>query len=919
MPLATENTLEKDFPLKDDIRLLGMLLGDTLRQQEGELTYQLIERIRQAALKLHREPSEQEREALRQVLNGLSDEHTIKVVRAFSLFAHLTNIAEDLHHNRRRRAYLKAHAAPQVGSLALALQRLKRAHISPSKLQSFFRKARMSPVLTAHPTEVQRKSVLDTQLALSRRLAARDRLDMTPEEEYDNTEAMRRDIISLWQTNELRAFKLTVADEIENGLTYYRYTFMRQLPKLYLDLEKLCGDYFGAAGIFHLPAFFRLGSWIGGDRDGNPFVDAAVMKHAADRHAAQALGWYLEEVRALQNELSLSTAHIQPSPALLQLVQTATDKPANRAEEPYRVALGGIYARLMATLRQWLPDGKTSQAHAYPTPKALGEDLSVIADSLLAHRSDALANGRLKHLRRAVEVFGFHLAPLDMRQHSGVHESVVSELLQVAEVHADYISLDENARIALLLQEIQTKRPLYSPFAHYSELASKELAILRQAADLHRQFGRDALPNYIISNTSAASDLLEVALLLKEVGLLRPSQTPYLAVNIIPLFETIADLRGCGQIMQTLFGLPYYRQLLASRNQTQEVMLGYSDSNKDGGFTTSNWELYKAEITLVDVFQQAGVELRLFHGRGGSVGRGGGPSYQGILAQPAGSVNAQIRITEQGEVIASKYANPEIGYRNLETLIAATIEATLLPPPAAAEALSEYHAIFDELSQTAFHVYRDLVYETDGFTDYFGMTTPISEIRQLNIGSRPAARKGSNRIEDLRAIPWVFSWGQCRVIIPGWYGFGSAITRYLDQSGAAGLAQLRQMYQTWPFLQALLSNMEMVLSKTDLNMGARYAELMPDEDIRNRVWGKIAAEHARTLEAHLAITGQRTLLESNQTLSRSIANRFPYLDPINHLQLELLKRYRAGDNDEKVKRAIHLTINGIAAGLRNSG
>jgi glycosyltransferase involved in cell wall biosynthesis len=330
-------------------------------------------------------------------------------------------------------------------------------------------------------------------------------------------------------------------------------------------------------------------------------------------------------------------------------------------------------------------------------------------------------------------------------------------------------------------------------------------------------------------------------------------------------------------------------------------------------------ELYKAEITLVDVFQQAGVELRLFHGRGGSVGRGGGPSYQGILAQPAGSVNAQIRITEQGEVIASKYANPEIGYRNLETLIAATIEATLLPPPAAAEALSEYHAIFDELSQTAFHVYRDLVYETDGFTDYFGMTTPISEIRQLNIGSRPAARKGSNRIEDLRAIPWVFSWGQCRVIIPGWYGFGSAITRYLDQSGAAGLAQLRQMYQTWPFLQALLSNMEMVLSKTDLNMGARYAELMPDEDIRNRVWGKIAAEHALTLEAHLAITGQRTLLESNQTLSRSIANRFPYLDPINHLQLELLKRYRAGDNDEKVKRAIHLTINGIAAGLRNSG
>ncbi|MDP1997890.1 MAG: phosphoenolpyruvate carboxylase, partial [Gallionella sp.] len=539
----------------------------------------------------------------------------------------------------------------------------------------------------------------------------------------------------------------------------------------------------------------------------------------------------------------------------------------------------------------------------------------------------------IANLRRAAEVFGFHLAPLDMRQHSAIHEQTVAELLSHSLGKANYQDLSEAERRVALLAALQADKPLLldtsSPDSldQYTPPTQSELRIMQAAALIHQRFGRAALPNHIISKTDAVSDLLELALMLQQVGLLeacpepgrRGGETPVLHVNIIPLFETIEDLRGCGAIMDELFAIPYYRRLLASRGNTQEVMLGYSDSNKDGGYLTANWELYKAELELVKVFEKHGIELRLFHGRGGTVGRGGGPSYDAILAQPPGSVNGQIRITEQGEVIASKYSNPEIGRRNLETLIAATLEATLLHHHGADSAMPEYHRIMEALSLDAFAAYRELVYETPGFTDYFFAATPIREIAELNIGSRHSARKASDRIEDLRAIPWVFSWSLSRTLLPGWFGYGSAVKRFVEREGEAGLIQLRAMYKNWAFFRGLMSNMDMVLSKTDMGIASRYAELVEDAALREQVFGTIHREWEDTVAMLFAVTGNSTLLQDNPAFARSLLTRTPYIDPLNHLQVALLQRHRAGDNDVLVKRAIHLTINGIATGLRNSG
>jgi len=534
------------------------------------------------------------------------------------------------------------------------------------------------------------------------------------------------------------------------------------------------------------------------------------------------------------------------------------------------------------------------------------------------HHATYLARGRLADLRRAAEVFGFHLAPIDMRQHSGIHEQVVGELLAMAGIKG-YSQLDEVARRNTLLAALQAGKQLVPDLESFSENVRGELHLMQAAAEIHQRFGRAALPNYIISKTDAASDMLEVALMVQQMGLLEVGETSALHINIIPLFETIGDLQGCGPIMDALFSIPFYRELLNSRDNTQEVMLGYSDSNKDGGYLTANWELYKAEVELVKVFGKHGVELRLFHGRGGTVGRGGGPSYQAILAQPPGSVNAQIRITEQGEVISSKYSDPEIGRLNLEILIAATLEATLLHHHGDDSTMPEFHRIMEALSGDAFFAYRKLVYETPGFTEYFFAATPIREIAELNIGSRPSARRATNNIEDLRAIPWVFGWSLNRTILPGWYGFGSAVQRFLEHEGEAGLKHLQAMYLHWAFFRGLLSNMDMVLSKTDMGIASRYAELVQDEALRKQIFGEIEAEWHRTVDMLFAITGASTLLADNPTLARSLTTRTPYIDPLNHLQVALLHRHRAGDNNEKVKRAIHLTINGIAAGLRNSG
>ena len=912
---------DKDLPLKEDTRLLGRVLGDVLREQIGVAGFDRIEAIRQTAIGFRRSSgadADRLRNELAALLNPLPIAAALEVVRAFSYFSHLANIAEDVHQNRRRRAHALAGSPPRRGDAACALRRIADAGVDRATVQRWLEEALVSPVLTAHPTEVQRRSILDVEREIARLLSWRDRTTLTPDETAEFTERLSTSVLGLWQTAMLRLSRLRVKDEVDNGLAFYRYTFLDAIPRLYSTFESLFAAHYGIAR-WRIPPFLRMGSWIGGDRDGNPFVGADTLSYAIRAQSGVAFAHYLDEANRLGAELSLSTRLISPSSELLALSGVAHDANPHRQDEPYRQALVGVYARLAATAHELtdLPPPRVAQADAVPYegPAAFRADLDTIAASLAGHGAAPLAARRLEPLQRAVDVFGFHLAALDLRQNSDVHEEVVGELLARVRVAGDYASMSEPDRVALLSRELLSPRPLHAPHLDYSERAVAELAVLRTAADIHARYGAAAVPNYVISKCQSVSDLLEVAIMLKEVGLAGEARV---ALNIVPLFETIGDLDRCGATMRAAFASPVYRAYVSSRSDWQEVMLGYSDSNKDGGYLTSSWAIYRAERSLVDAVAAHRVRLRLFHGRGGTVGRGGGPSYDAILAQPARSVTGGLRVTEQGEIIGSKYSDAELGRRNLEALVAATLEASLHDAERLGDSAAAYFATLDALSDHAYAAYRGLVYETPGFVDYFRASTPIAEIAGLNIGSRPASRTASPRIEDLRAIPWVFSWGQCRLMLPGWYGFGSAVDAWLE-TAPDGVALLRDMHRRWPFFQATLSNMGMVLAKTDLAIASRYAELVPDGSVRRRVFGRIRDEHARTLRHLLAITGQSALLEDNPTLARSIRNRFPYLDPLNHLQIELLRRYRAGDTDVRTQRAIHLTINGLAAGLRNSG
>ncbi|KVM75165.1 phosphoenolpyruvate carboxylase [Burkholderia ubonensis] len=937
---------DKDRPLFEDIRFLGRLLGDVVREQEGDAVFDVVETIRQTAVKFRREDDREAAQTLEKKLRKLTPEQTVSVVRAFSYFSHLANIAEDRHHNRRRRIHALAGSAPQPGTVAFALDQLKQAGgASKGVLQRFFDDALIVPVLTAHPTEVQRKSILDAQHDIARLLAERDQ-ELTARERQHNEAMLRARVTALWQTRMLRDARLTVGDEIENALSYYRATFLDELPALYGDIEAALAEHGLPARV---PAFFQMGSWIGGDRDGNPNVTATTLDEAIHRQSAVILEHYLEQVHKLGAELSVSNLLVGANDAVKALAAASPDQSPHRVDEPYRRALIGIYTRLAASARVRLGEGTVPvrsagrgaapvRAAPYADSEEFVRDLKVLMESLDEHHGASLAAPRLAPLARAAEVFGFHLASIDLRQSSDIHEAVVAELFARAGVEADYAALAEEDKLRVLLAALADPRPLRSPYFEYSALAQSELGVFEKARAVRAQFGPRAVRNYIISHTETVSDLVEVLLLQKETGLLDGAfgatgegakhGGAKNGLMVIPLFETIPDLRDASRIMREYFALPGVDALVAHQGGEQEVMLGYSDSNKDGGFLTSNWELYRAELALVDLFHERGITLRLFHGRGGTVGRGGGPTYQAILSQPPGTVNGQIRLTEQGEVIASKFANPEIGRRNLETVVAATLEASLLPQSNAPAQLPAFETAMQTLSDTAMAAYRALVYETPGFTDYFFSSTPITEIAELNIGSRPASRKLQDpkhrRIEDLRAIPWGFSWGQCRLLLTGWYGFGSAVAAYLDGTKDAAerskrLALLKKMNKTWPFFSNLLSNMDMVLAKTDLAVASRYAQLVADKKLRKHVFERIVAEWERTSQALAEITGQDTRLATNPLLARSIKNRFPYLDPLNHLQVELIKRHRAGDTNARLRRGIHLTINGIAAGLRNTG
>ncbi|OYD70008.1 phosphoenolpyruvate carboxylase [Rhodococcus sp. OK302] len=916
-----ETPREATEPLREDIRLLGGILGKIVREQAGDAVFDLVERARVESFRVRR--SEIDRAELVSLFAGISTDDAIPVIRAFSHFALLANLAEDIHRERRRAIHINAGEPPRDSTLAATYTKLDGADIDSATVENALRGALVSPVITAHPTETRRRTVFETQSRITELMRFRERTALSVDETADVDLDLRRQILTLWQTALIRLSRLRIQDEIEVGLRYYDAALFEVIPKINAEVRKALRGRWPDADLLREP-ILRPGSWIGGDRDGNPYVTGEIVHRATTRAAATAIEHHLAELEHLERELSMSARLVSVTPELDLLASKSGDDSAFRADEPYRRAIRGIRGRLSATgisVLGELPDhGSDDGLDAYTEPAQLQRDLSIIDTSLRRNGDATIADDRLERLREAVEVFGFHLSGLDMRQNSDVHESVVAELLAWSGVHPDYTSLSEPERVELLSTELTTRRPLTSPDAEFSELTTKELAIMAAGANAVRVLGAGAVPNYIISMCTSVSDMLEAAVLLKEVGVLDPGVggAPSCPIGIVPLFETIEDLQGGAATLLATLDIPIYRAIVTSRGESQEVMLGYSDSNKDGGYLAANWALYRAELDLVEAARKSGIRLRLFHGRGGTVGRGGGPSYEAILAQPPGAVAGSLRITEQGEVIAAKYAEPRLAHRNLETLIAATLESTLLDVEGLGSDADAAYAVLDELAALARTAYSELVHDTPGFVQYFEASTPVAEIGALNIGSRPASRKQTKAISDLRAIPWVLSWSQSRVMLPGWYGTGAAFERWID-GDPNRLATLTRLYEQWPFFRTVLSNMAMVMSKSDLGLAARYAELVPDVELRERVFGMITEEHERTIRMYKSITGYDDLFADNSGLERSVHNRFPYLEPLNHLQVELIRRYRSGDEGDQVRRGIQLTMNGLATALRNSG
>jgi phosphoenolpyruvate carboxylase len=891
--------------LRATIRFLGRVLGDVIRAEDGQAVFDQIEEIRRASVAFHREGTPKAAQVMAERLEGLSLPDTVRFAHSFACFLQITNIAEDEIQRRRGRA---GDARPDT--LAGALRSLAADGVGTDAVVELLRHALIAPVITAHPSEVRRKSVLDRVGTISDDVDAYDHARTDAERRLIELRLVRQ-VSIFWRTRQLRPVKPGVKDEIENAVSYFERSFLPELPRLYAHWLEVLGQ------PEDLTSFLRVGSWVGGDRDGNPFVTAEVMREAMRWQSRAALRVYLEAIHALGAELSVSARLARVTPQLQALADAAQDTSVQRADEPYRQALTGVYARLAGAYPALTGEpplrAAATNARPYASPDELKADLETVLDSLIKEHGPAFAYGDLPDLIRQVDTFGFHLARLDMRQNSSVHQRTTAELLKTAGVCDDYAALDEAARIALLVGELGHGRLLHSPYETYSEETARELEILHTAAQVKQLYGRDAIRAYIVSNTQSVSDLLEVYLLLKEVGLFTPGEAPRTQIFAEPLFETIADLRAAPETLKAYLALPLIRKLVEPIG-IQEVMIGYSDSNKDGSYLTSTWELYKTSRELAQVAKDEGLRLQLFHGRGGAVGRGGGSTYEAILAQPSGTVNGRIRITEQGEVVANKYADPELARQSLETITAGVVLASLRSAAAVEQLPAGRSAKIDKLSQAAMGAYRALVYETPGFVDYFYGATPISEIADLNIGSRPTSRQATRSIEGLRAIPWVFSWAQSRAMLPGWYGFGSAV-----RDGGVEIAALKDLHDSWPFFSSALANLEMVLAKADISIAGRYAGLVEDRALADHVFGQIKAEWERTNEALLAITGQSALLDKDPDLAAAIRARLPYIDPLNHLQIELIRRRRRGDTDEAVKDGIHLTINGVAAGLRNTG
>lgn len=911
--------------LRSDIRYLGELLGAVIAEQEGSQVFDLVETARQLSFKVAR--GEATIEQLEDLFQGLSVDEIIPVARAFNHFALMANVVEDLHDESAFRADREAGVPAPDSTLDATWRKLAGRTIDAAVLS----KAQVAPVLTAHPTETRRRTVFDAQEHITALLLKRHGILEAPMnaltvprlEEIEKQ--IRKWLTLLWQTALIRVARPRIEDEIEVGLRYYKLSLLSTIP----EVNRAVSEYFTGQGLdVGDLAIIKPGSWIGGDHDGNPYVTAETLRYATSRAAETVLKFYVAQLHRLEHELSLSDRLAEVTPALVALAEKGHNDIPSRIDEPYRRAVHGIRGRVLATLSHLIGEdaveGTWFQVHEpYPAPAELLDDLKVVEDSLRASNDDLIADGRLAGLRTAVASFGFHLYSMDLRQNSESYEDILTEVFARAHVAADYRSLGEDAKVELLLSELRSPRPLIAPNTPaFSEATQRELDLIAQAKRSVDAFGPRMIPHSIISMAQSVSDILEPMVLLKEYGLISADgDNPTGHMDIVPLFETIEDLQAASKILTELWQIPLYRNYLAQRGNTQEVMLGYSDSNKDGGYFAANWALYDAELDLVALSKDHGVGLRLFHGRGGTVGRGGGPSYDALLAQPQGAVQGSVRITEQGEIISAKYGSTATARRNLEALVAATLEATFLTVDDLDREAESAYQIMREISALSKKKYSALAHEDPGFVDYFTQSTPLAEIGALNIGSRPSARKQTTSIADLRAIPWVLAWSQARIMLPGWYGVGTALKEWIGSGPDADerLATLKELSRTWPFFNSVLSNMAQVMAKAEMGLAQLYSTLVADEEAARRILGDITAEFSLTQEMFLKVMGFDSLLQDNPMLARSVRARFPYLLPLNAIQFELLRRYRSGDESEEVANGIRLTMNGLATALRNSG
>ena len=906
--------------LSATVRLLGDMLGETIIVQEGRSLFDLIEEVRATTKSLRAGDADAERrmaERMSALVRDLSG--TRSVLKAFTVYFQLINLAEEGHRVRvlrHRLSQADRESRPMRETIDDAVDRLKRSGCSGDDVRRLLEHLLIKPVFTAHPTEAKRRTILEKQRGIGEILEKRDRTDLTPREHARDMHRLREHITALWQTDETRDRRPTVWDEIHNGLYFFDRTLFEVVPGIYGELESaLSRHYPGEA--FNIGPSLRFGSWIGGDRDGNPNVDAATTEQTLQLHQELALKHYADDLDGLGHDLSMARTYVDASEELDASIVADRERLGERGAaicerfhlEPYRQKVSLMRARVEATQRQIAQP----LAERHPDPSAYANaseflgDLRRIQASLQGHQATVLAEGALAQLIRRVQVFGFHVAELDLRQHAHKHHEAIAEILERYRLTDDYRALSIDDRVGLLRREIANPRPLTAEL-HFSEPTNDLVRLVRLARHAKDRIAPEAIGSYVISMTEDTSDVLEVLLLASDAEL-------FGRLDIAPLFETIDDLRRAPDVLDALFRIPEYHEHLAQRGHHQEVMIGYSDSNKDGGYLEANWALYRAQQRIAEVCDRHGVELTLFHGRGGSVGRGGGPANRAIRAQPSASVRGRLKLTEQGEVISDRYANPEIAHRHLEQLVHAVLLSGQEEP--SSDRLAEWMPKLEALAERAYETYRGLV-EHPEFVETFHAITPIDHIDELNIGSRPSRRKGSERIEDLRAIPWVFAWTQARVGLPGWYGLGTALDERLADDAEAD--DWRRMYAEWPFFRTLIDNAQLSLCQADPTVAGRYATLA-DEDQRPIV-DLILEEHGRTERAILAITGQSALLDNEAWLQHSIQRRNPYIDPLNFLQVELMRRLRdedAGGEEAELRHAILLSLNGIAAGLRNTG